>query len=261
MFSFGFIIPVCVRNNEHKNSINACLNSIIKYHPDNRIVLIIDFTSDRILVDVLKKEYCDNKNIIFEDDTKKIPADMILLYYFKKNKYFDIAISIQDSMYVVNKFENINVDTIEYIWHFTNHRIHWSGILEPETDFNKNNGIKTHDDLIKYCINNLIEVDDFKQYCNSIYDKKSMWSGCFGCCCIINYDFLCELDKKTKIINLMSHMTSNRLRRAIESLFALACQFCLKKEIHTSFDGLYYDGFTHNNFKSFYIMKKSFDRQ
>ena len=258
--TFGFIIPICVRNSDHKNNAVLCLESIIKYNPYNKIILIVDFTSNVMLIKSLKERYFENKSIIFEDNTKHIPADMLLLYYFRKNKYFDVAISIQDSMHLVNSFENIYTETIEYLWHFKNHILHWSNIKEPVNDFTIKNNIITHDDLILYCINNLIEVDDYKQYCNNIYYNKEKWSGCFGCCCVINYNFLCDLDDNTKIINLMSYMTTNRLRRAIESLFSLACQFYLKKEIHSSLDGLYYDGVYHNNFISHHIIKKSFNR-
>jgi len=259
--TFGFMVAICVRNMEHKNSVNKCVDSIIKYHPTDKAVLVVDFTSNSELVKELVEQYSWNNYIIFENFTEHVPADMLLLYYFKKNKYFDIAICIQDSMYVRNKFENIAVDDVELLWHFTNHRVHWSEIKEPVTEFTKKYTITTHDDLIMYCINNLIESEDFKKYCNKIYFQKHRWSGSLGCCCIINYDFLCKLDDSTKIINFMSKMSNNRLRRAMESLFSLACQFCLNKEIHSSYDGLYYDGFYHNNFKGFYIQKKSFDRQ
>ena len=59
----------------------------------------------------------------------------------------------------------------------------------------------------------------------------------------------------------MSQMKDNRLRRAIESLFSLACQYVLKKEIYDSYDGLYYDGNYHNNFVGKFIIKRSFNRQ
>ena len=107
----------------------------------------------------------------------------------------------------------------------------------------------------------IIKVNKKLINCIDKYYKKDKWSGCFGCCCIISYEFLCILDNETDIINLMFNMTTNRLRRTIESLFSLACQFSLKKEIHTSLDGLYYDGINHNNFMSYHIIKKSFNRQ
>ena len=59
----------------------------------------------------------------------------------------------------------------------------------------------------------------------------------------------------------MSHMVNNRKRRAIESIFSIACQYSFGQPIISSFDGLYYDGHYHNRYKGKFIKKKCFDRQ
>ena len=258
MKEFGFIVASCLRTHEHKLSLYECLNSIKHHHPSRQIVVVVDFTSTKEFVDDVIREYQD---VIFENDTPHVPADMLLLYFFKEKHYFQKAILLQDSMSIVSPLDISKTSDLDYLWHFTNHRVHWHIIPEPNTEFNKRNSIVTHDNLVEYCINHFIQKDGFKQYCIETYPKKNNWSGCFGCLCIIEYTMLCTLDTKCSIIETMMQMKDNRLRRAIESIFPLACQYTLEQEIHTSFDGLYYDGFYHNKFLGKCISKKSFDRQ
>lgn len=258
MSTFGFIIAACLRNEDHVNALKGCIDSIQTLYESQKIVVIIDFSSVIGFVLPLINSY---KNVLFEIDTPHVPADMLLLHYFKEKHYFDVAITLQDSMRVKKKFNVPLDDNVNYLWYFTNHRIHWSIIGEPQTDFNIKNGIKTHDDLNHYIIDNWLDEPDFKSYCVETYDIKEQWSGCFGCCCVISYDFLIKMNNKTKIIDSMMKMTSNRLRRSIESIFSLACQFTKQCEIHSAIDGLYTDGYSGHGLNGEYIYKVSFDRQ
>jgi hypothetical protein len=258
MSSFGFIIAACLRTAEHAESLNSCIKSIQSNYHLPKIVVVVDFSSAKALTDMIMSTHSD---VLFEVDTPHVPADMLLLSYFKEKKYFDIALTIQDSMRLKKKIEIPEHTDIHYLWYFTNHRVHWAILEEPKTDFNISNGIKTHDDLNHYVINNLLESQAFKLYCLEKYDSKYEWSGCFGCCCMISHDFLIKLDNETKILDLMHKMTTNRLRRSIESIFSLACQFTKDTEIHSAIDGLYYDGFSGNQMNGEHIQKISFDRQ
>jgi hypothetical protein len=108
----------------------------------------------------------------------------------------------------------------------------------------------------------MVLEDTFKKYCYDIYDKKDRWSGCFGFCCIITHDFVVKLQESTGIFDVMMQMISSRSRRAGESLFSLACQMTAGREIHESYDGLYYDGAGGGHgLTSEHIHKISFDRQ
>lgn len=260
MKTHGFIIAACLRTQDHYNSLDKCIISILQHYSFDQIVVIIDFSSNRTLVDKIRDEY---EHILFELDTSGTPAEMLTHSYFYRKRYFDIAIIIQDSMQIRKYFEKIDTTRdINYLWHFTNHRREWSIIREPETEFNASNNIVTHDDLIKYYINNMIPNADFKEYCIDVYNKKEKWSGCFGFCCIITYDFVVNLQKTTGIMDIMSKMISSRSRRVGESLFSLACQMAAGREIHESYDGLYYDGAGGGHgLTSEHIHKISFDRQ
>jgi hypothetical protein len=254
---FGFIVACCLREESHMISLQECLYSVQSFHPNEKYVVIVDFTSKKEFVERVIEQF---RNVIFECDTLPIPADMQLLKYYKEKKYFDTAILLQDSMRVKQSFNIEHINDIKYLWHFNNHRIHWSVITEPPTDYNKKHNIHTHDDLIHHIIDS-IPIITFSEYCKETYDKKELWSGCFGALCIITSTFLEELDDKTHIIELQLTMTTNRLRRAIETLFALACNYTLNTYITDSYDGLYYDGIRGNNMNGTYIRKISFDRQ
>ena len=254
---FGFIVAGCLREETHYTSLYNCLQSIEQFHPTEKCVVVMDFTSISTLVNKIVEQF---PNVIFELDTAHYPADMQLLKYFKKRHYFDTAILLQDSMRVTKRFHIEKIKDIQYLWHFNNHREQWTLIKEPDTDYNRTHNIVTHNDLILNVISSLPE-SGFKEYCKEIYPQKQLWSGCFGCCCIMTYEFLNKLDAKTDIITLESFMITNRLRRVIESLFALACEYTLGNHIISSFDGLYYDGVIHNNMIGTHIHKVSFDRQ
>ena len=259
MTRFGFIVAACIRIQEHMSLLEACIKSILTFYSSNQIVVIVDFTSDPLLIQQIKDQF---PSVLFETDVPKVPADMLMLYFFKKRHYFDLAITLQDSMVILEPFDVKHINDIEYLWHFTNHRLHWSAITEPQTEFNIANQIRVHDDLNMYCIHHLIDYPAFKEYCIQMYPQKDKWSGSFGCLVLITYDSLIELDNATGIIDIMLKMGSNRLRRSIESIFALACQFYLKKEIHTSYDDLYYDGLSGGHgLVSKHIKKFSFNRQ
>ena len=257
---FGFIIAGCIREESHLTSLNDCLSSIRQFHPTNKCVVVVDFTSDKRLVKKITENF---PNVIFELETPNYPADMQLLKFFKEKKYFDTAILLQDSMRVLNEFKVEDISDIldiQYLWHFNNHRVHWDIIIEPYTDYNRKNNIQTHNDFILHIIESLPETN-FKEYCKITYPQKELWSGCFGCCSIITYDFLKKLNEKTDIINIQANMTTNRLRRVIESIFSLACEYTIGKHIISSYDGLYYDGVVHNNMISKHLHKICFDRQ
>ena len=254
--SFGFIVSSCLRTEEHLLSLNECINSIQKFH-SNKIIVIMDFTNNKELENIA---ISNNPTVIFELNTEHIPADMLFCYYFKLNKYFDKAILFQDSMRLKMKMNIDDIKDIKYLWHFTNHRLHWSTITEPETDFNIKNNIISHDDLNMFIINNIITNDKFKDYCLKTYYNKNEWCGCFGTCCIITYDFINKLDNETDIINIQKQMYDNRLRRSIESIFSLAVQFVTGRIMEDGYDGLYYDGINGNNLNGNVIYKKSFNR-
>ena len=239
MDSFGFIIPSYCDSELHLLQLKRCINSIRKFHKDEKIIVIDDYSE----ID-LTNELKGFDNLIVIMSPVKSAGDMVTYSVFKDNYLFQKAITIQDSMILEKELTNLkNVTSVNYLWYFTNHRLHWGKIKEPQTEYNIKNNIKVHDDAVLDCIKKLITKDDFKDYALNIYAKKNEWSGCFGCLTIMDYDFMLKLNKDTGIIDLLLNMNDNRLRRVAESIFALSCQYVLGDEVfEKSYDGLYYDG-------------------
>lgn len=239
MDDYGFIVPSYILTEQHLNSLKKCVNSIMKYHSGKKIVIIKDYKST---IDICEL-YNNYDNIIIENNTPKVPAEMLVYYYIQKNKYFDVCIFIQDSMELREKFVNIdNIKDIKYLWHCTNHRIEWEMVHEPTSEYNTENNIITHNDLLEHCFDKYIFDRDFLEYCKYMNKNKNKWVVCLGTCSLITPSFLDEMDRKTGIIKIMMNANSRRLRMIMESLFSLACQFSLNREIHESYDGCFYDG-------------------
>ncbi len=240
----GFLITSFIDNIDHLNCLDICIQSILQFYIQKQIVVIVSYNSNLDLISLLESKYPE---IIFEKDTPKCPAICLTFYFINKNKYFKKTIVIHDSMTIRKP---INVDTIEkikFLWHFTNHRVHWHTIEEPRTEYNIMNNIKTHDDLILHMANKYIDIPEFKIFFNEIYYKKNLWVGCFGSTYILNSEFLQKLQEKTHIIELLQHFNDNRERRAAESVLAIACSYALNEHILDSYDGLYFDGINHSN--------------
>jgi len=237
---FGFIISTYVSKDIHKFALLKCILSIQHFHPECKIVVIIDHKSDlNLFRDILNMFL----NVYFEFDCSTFNAENLPFLYFLKKKYFQKAIILQDSMWLAKRMENISsINTCKFIWHFENNRNEWATIKEPETPFNLLNNIVTHDDLNKYNIKNKIINEEFKKYCLEIYDDKMKWVGCFGCRLIIDYEFLVQLEQRTNILDLLLKLSEKRDRMSAESIFSLACQYTMGTPIVDSYDGLHWDG-------------------
>lgn len=271
----SFIISTCIRNELHLNQLKRCISSIIFFHKDSNIYLIDDSDEEYNLI--VKNTIINVNNITIIDSIKKGSADQqVFKVILNSNDQSTHYIIMQDSMFLNRMFNNIDsIDTIKFLWHFTNHIIDWDKIIEPQNDFNVANNIKTHTDLIKYnLINNYCEDAKFLQYSLDCLQNKNKWVGCFGNCCIVTKKAIEILNKNTKFVDKFIYNNTNRERRMNESIFSIICHYYLPQEYKNSYDGLYYDGINVNKYsnvktgfdelkyccKNTYISKISFDR-
>lgn len=268
-YNFGFIIPTCCFTDIHLRQLFRCINSVLNLYPDIHIILIND--SD---VYNLNDIFSQSQNIIIFKSLIKGSADQQIFKVFQDNIYFDKAIFMQDSMLLNAKIDNIESINFQFLWHFTNHRIHWNNIFEPKTEFNLVNKIHTHADLIKFAIKNYYPRG-FSQFALENMHDMNKWVGCFGSLCIIDKVHLNYMNSKVPFVDFFISSNSNRNRRANESIFALIAHYCFPNySFQNSLDGLYYDGYTTNIYnghdtsfdnllwtcKMKYFSKISFDR-
>ena len=242
---FSFIIPTCVKNQLHLNQLYRCIHSIRKFHKDNNIFLINDSDDNYDL----KSLFINDTNIFIETTLNKGSADQQIFKIFLEKDINDKAFFMQDSMLLNRQLDIENIKGIKYIWHFTNHVLHWDNIHEPKTEFNIHNNIITHTDLIRYhLLTNYNDNIDFMNFALDSLNNKNKWCCCFGSCCIIDRETLIYINSQTNFINKFVKATSNRDRRVNETIFSLICYYHFPEiNFYDSYDGLYYDGIHTND--------------
>lgn len=246
----NFIIPSFIIEFKHIILLKKCLNSITEHSNYKNIYVIINCIEKyQESINELIKHYknCYLVASKYSGSEDQQVFKLILDLNHDENELFFI---IQDSMFINDKLKNIEqVENIKFLWHFTIHRIHWNIIREPETKFNIDNKILNHTDLIKFHLKNDYNKDEkFLEYGLNCLDDMNKWCGCFGNCCIIKKRTVKYLNDKTNFANIFLNYSSNRDRRVNESIFALLCHYYLPDNYSNSYDGLYYDGYTTNNY-------------
>ena len=92
----------------------------------------------------IKDYFKVDNNIVIKESLINGSVDQQVFKVLLETKLFEKAIFIQDSMILNKKLEGIDEINLKFIWHFTNHRVHWDIIKEPNTEYNVNNNINSH---------------------------------------------------------------------------------------------------------------------
>ena len=239
---FGFIIPTCCKKEIHIKQLLRCVSSIRVHYPTHKIILINDYD------DTINSRIND-ENIEIIKSVVQGSADQQIFKVFLESD-MDKMVFIQDSMMLNKKLSGIeSINDIQFLWHFTNHQTQWDNIQEPTSEYNINNGITTHSDLITHILNTDYQSlsPEFYNYAIDSMKNKNKWCGGFGCCCIMTRECLEKINRIVPFIDLFMGYNSNRLRRVNESIFALLCHYVYPNiNFKNSYDGLYYDGKTTN---------------
>lgn len=246
---FGFIISSYCTTDTHLRQLHRCIDSVEKFHPENPIIVIDDFST----VANLTNEFCKHSNITVVKSINKGSADMQPFYFLCKFKHlFNRAVIIQDSMMLLRRLTDIEkIDKVQFLWGFTNHRFHWDKITEPKTEYNITNNIVSHTDLINDRFAKKFEkYPDLVKFAQEKLNNKK-WVGCFGCLCVITAETVEEFNKQIEFVDVLPTFTSNRDRRVGESVFSLICHYLLyEHNFENTYDGIYYDGITPNKYHS-----------
>jgi hypothetical protein len=192
--SFGFIILRHVNSkitNEYWKESYRCIR---KLYPNNKII-IIDDNSNYSFID--NQDFLINCTIINSEFPKR--GELLPYIYIYKNKFFDTAIIIHDSVFIQNYIDFTNYNNVKFLW-----------------DFEK----KTFDDVnyIKFLISKLNYSDKILE----VYDNAD-WKGCFGVMSVIKYDFLKHIIEKYNMLNLIDYITERDHRCCLERIFAIIC--------------------------------------
>lgn len=197
---FGFIITRHVNSLKTNRYWNHCIKCLKYFYPNKKIVIIDDNSNELFLK--ADNEYPDIQIIQSE---YKGRGELLAYYYYIKNKYFENAVIIHDSVFFhrrINFEKLIGINAIP-LWHFNSDKenimntVRISSYLNRQGELNKK---LTHNELA-------MGLSHLK------------WYGCFGVQTFINHKFLMFLENKYNISNM------------VHAIFCRADRCCLERII------------------------------
>jgi FkbM family methyltransferase len=204
--TIGFIILRHVNNIESNEYWQLSYDSIRQFYPENLIMIIDDNSNYNYITE---KELYKTQIIKSEYPQR---GEILPYYYYLKNKLFDIAVIIHDSVFI-NKYIDFNVDKYKILWDFEHH---WDQISD-ETRI-----MKLFNDKVLL----------------SFYENKSLWKGCFGGMIVITHDFLSFVNNKYNLTNILLDVILNKYNRcSLERI--LGCILNKEQNIDTFFGNIH----------------------
>ena len=196
---YGFIILRHVNSEKTNKYWNNAIKCIRRFYPQKKIV-IIDDNSDYNFV---KAEF-DYKNLQIVQSEFQRRGELLPYYYYLKNKFFDNAIIIHDSVFFHKRinFEKLIGLNVAPFWFF------------PADKENIENTLRISNSLknSKYIQNKLLNDEILAM-------KSSKWYGCFGVQSFLNHQFLVSLEQKYHITSMINSVTSRADRCCLERIF------------------------------------------
>jgi hypothetical protein len=206
MDKVGFIILRCVTNELTNKYWILCYDSIRKIYPENLIIII----DDNSKIEFITEKELYKTTIINSEYTGR--AELLPYYYYLKNKLFDTAVILHDSVFI-NQYIDFTVEKYKILWHFE----HFWDQVEDETKI-----LKIFND------NNLLEF----------HQNKDQWKGCFGGMSVITYDYLSFINSKYEISKLLDHILTRYNRMSFERIIACLLQINHKNESYSIFGNI-----------------------
>lgn len=220
--TWGFFITTYCTKQEHLDSLIRCVESIIKFHSDKLIVIIDDFSE-------LDTNIFTYENVKWVHPPYK-SAEMAGYATFYNNKYFDVCISLQDSVILKKALPDLSDIDCKTVWSFPDYLNLMDGIeisySEPVCQYNSENNVITHGDLICHLVEKNCPDCEFKEYFECMYSQPKKWLGSCGSMLIISWNFLFELEERTHILEIAKAIGGNRRQRmAMESIIGIAIKY------------------------------------
>lgn len=202
-FSFGFILTRHVNSEKTNKYWNNAIRCIRRLYPHKKIIVIDDYSNPSFV----KAEY-EYKNVEYIASEFKGRGELLPYYYYIRNKWFDNAVIIHDSVFFHQRipFESvIGKYKVLPLWHFNPDNENLSNMLRI-TDSLRNNSVVKSQLSTNYKLHRFISPD---------------WYGCFGVQSFINHNFLLHLESKYHVSNLVTSVFCRTDRCALERIFAV----------------------------------------
>lgn len=212
--SYGFIITRHVNSEMTNKYWNNCVKLLRTLYPFRQIV-IIDDNSNPIF---LKADF-DYKNLQIIHSEFKGRGELLPYYYYIKNKFFKNAIILHDSV-----FFHMKIDFDDLVKKCANVLPLWFFYADKE---NVDNTFR-----LSYLLKNNNEIQK-KLSLNELVlgMPKDKWYGCFGVQSFINHTFLCKINAKYNLCNLLNGVRCRADRCCLERIFGIIF-FTESKSIH-----------------------------
>jgi len=190
--TIGFIILRHVNNETTNLYWQMSYDKVRQFYPENDIIIIDDNSNYQYV----SKKTLYKVTIIQSEHHGR--GELLPYYYYLRNKLFDIAFIIHDSVFVQSHMD-LHVDKYKITWGFQHD---WDQI-EDETKM-----IKLFNDT------NLL----------NFYENKSLWVGCFGGMTTITHDFLTHVNNKYNLGLLLDVVRTRYNRCSFERVIACLLQ-------------------------------------
>lgn len=230
MNDYGFIITRHVNSELTNKYWNNCIKCIRYFYPYRKIVIIDDNSNKDFINSFYKYE---NIEIIESEFPGR--GELLPYYYFIKNKFFENAIIIHDSIFFHSRinFEKIIGIKVIPLWYFYSDNESISNTVEIVDTLQNSMEIKNKLTLH----NKILGIDKFN------------WFGCFGSQSFINHDFLLYLERKYKITNMTKVVICRKDRCCLERVFGAI--FCSEYPFITKKKSLLGNIFKYQNFNKY----------
>jgi hypothetical protein len=169
-----------------------CYTCIRKFYTENEII-IIDDNSNTTFISPIPLY----KTTIIQSEYPQ-RGELLPYYYFLRNKLFDIAVIIHDSVFI-QKYMDFNVNTYKLMWDFKHD---WDKI-EEETPIIS----AFRDDKL-----------------TAFHKNKHLWKGCFGGMSIVSYDYLASVNAVYNFDILLPLIKTRPDRCTFERIIAVLLQ-------------------------------------
>jgi hypothetical protein len=198
--TFGFIMTRHVNSEKTNLYWNHSVKLLRSLYPNTKIIIIDDNSNQ----EYVKSEF-NYKNITIIQSEFKGRGELLPYYYYIKNKFFENAVIIHDSVFIQKRirFELFNNIKVLPLWFFY-----------PDKE-NIDNTLRITKNLKnKFPIESQLTL-------NSVVlgMPHEKWFGCFGVQSYINHDFLLYLNTKYNLVNLISAVSCRPDRCCLERIF------------------------------------------
>ena len=230
MNQFGFIITRHVNSELTNKYWNNCVQCIRRFYPYKKIVIIDDNSNKDHVASFYNY---DNIEIIESEFPGR--GELLPYYYFIRNKFFDNAVIIHDSVFFHSRinFEKLIGVSVMPMWYFYSDNECVSNSAQIASILNNSSDI-----ISKLSMHNkILGLDKFN------------WFGCFGSQSFINRDFLLYLERKYNISKMTSAVTCRKDRCCLERIMGVI--FCSEYPLITKKKALLGNIFKYQNFSNY----------